>query len=72
MVGLIIVALVIIGAIVLTALYAPRIKRWINEKRNKEDGNTPLFNCTLVGKGKESDASGSGDIYDCVEDKGKT
>lgn len=72
MVSLVIVALIIIGIAAILAFFAPQIKRWANEMRNKEVGKTPLFSCTPVSEKRDFDAPNSPDIYDCVEDKGKT
>ena len=72
MVNLIIIAAIIIGAVAITVIFAPRIKRWIKGRMLKEnDEAIPLFNCSIASRGDESGAPNSGDIYDCVETKGE-
>jgi hypothetical protein len=74
MVNLIIIeAIVFIGAVVLiVVVFAPRINRWIKGRVFKENEEAvPLFSCSIASKGNVSGTSSSGDIYDCVEAKGK-
>ena len=72
MVNLIVIAAIIIGAVAIIVIFAPRIKRWIKARMFKEnDEAIPLFNCSIASRGNGSGAPNSGDIYDCVETKGK-
>jgi hypothetical protein len=68
MVNLIIIAAIIIGAVAVTVIFAPHIKRWIKGRMLKEnDEAIPLFNCSIASRGDGSGTPNSGDIYDCVE-----
>jgi hypothetical protein len=68
MVNLIIIAAIIIGAVAVTVIFAPRIKRWIKGRMLKEnDEAIPLFNCSIASRGNGSGTPNSEDIYDCVE-----
>jgi hypothetical protein len=72
MVNLIIIAAIIIGAVAIAVIFASLIKRWIKDRVLKENDETiPLFNCSIASRGIGSGAPNSGDIYDCVENKGK-
>jgi len=72
MVNSIIIALAVICVIAILAIFALRTRRRLRGGRNKENGEkVPHFNCSIVSKSNSSDASNSGDVYDCVEDKGK-
>ena len=72
MVNLIIIAEIIIGAVAIAVIFAPRIKRWIKGRMLKEnDEAIPLFNCSIASRGDESGLPNSRDIYDCVETKGE-
>jgi hypothetical protein len=72
MLNLTIIAAIIIGAVAIVLILAPRIKRWIKGRMLKEnDEAIPLFDCSIASRGDESGVPNSGDIYDCVEAKGE-
>ena len=72
MVNLIVVAAIIIGAVAIIVIFAPRIKRWIKARMFEEnDEAIPLFNCSIASRRNGSGTPNSGDIYDCVETNGK-